>query len=107
MVGAESICTGSMISPSLSALMTQEINPIIKIWLGFGEDEDPAKCTILFIMEIACTPLPGVLIVDRISSAVLRGVFHEGRLIDRSVRNQEQEGNRDTRVRQVRVVSTT
>ena len=51
-VGAESICTGSMISPSLSALMTQEINPIIKIWLGFGEDEDPAKCTILFIMEI-------------------------------------------------------
>ena len=37
--------------------------------------------------------------VDRISSAVLRGVSHEGRLIGRGVRNQEQEGNRDTRVR--------
>ena len=29
--------------------------------------------------------------VDRISSAVLRGVSHEGRLIDRGARNQEQE----------------
>ena len=41
--------------------------------------------------------------VDRISSAVLRGVSHEGRLIDRDACNQEQEGNRDTRVRQVRL----
>ena len=55
MVGAESICTGSMISPSLSALMTQEIDPIVKIWLGFGEDEEPAKCTILFVMKTART----------------------------------------------------
>ena len=37
--------------------------------------------------------------VDRISLAVLRGVSHEGRLIGRDVCNQEQEGNRDTRVR--------
>ena len=34
--------------------------------------------------------------VDRISSAVLRGVFHEGRLVGRDVCNREQEGNRDT-----------
>jgi len=44
--------------------------------------------------------------VDRISS-VLRGVSHEGRLIGRDACNQEQEGNRDTRVRQVWAVSTT
>ena len=35
-------------------------------------------------------------VVDRISSAVLRGVSHEGRLIGREACNQEQEGNRDT-----------
>ena len=34
--------------------------------------------------------------VDRISSAVLRGVSHEGRLIGREACNQEEEGNRDT-----------
>ena len=34
--------------------------------------------------------------VDRISSAVLRGVSHEGRLIGRGACNQEQEGNKDT-----------
>ena len=45
--------------------------------------------------------------VDRISSAVLRGVSHEGRLIDRGARDQEQEGNRDTRVIQVHAVSMT
>ena len=45
--------------------------------------------------------------VDRISSAVLRGVSHEGRLIGRDACNREQEGNRDTRVRQVHAVSTT
>ena len=43
--------------------------------------------------------------VDRISSAVLWGVSHEGRLIDREACDQEQEGNRDTRVRQVQAVS--
>ena len=45
--------------------------------------------------------------IDRISSAVLREVFHEGRLINRGARNQEQEGNRDTRVRHVRAVCMT
>ena len=34
--------------------------------------------------------------VDRISSAVFRGVSHEGRLIGRDACNQEQEGHRDT-----------
>ena len=71
MVGIESIYTGSMISPSSSALMTQEIDLIIKIWSGFGEDEEPAKCTILFVMEIAHTPLPGMPTIDRILSVVL------------------------------------
>ena len=39
--------------------------------------------------------------IDRISSVVLRGVSHEGGLISRAACNREQEGNRDTRVRQV------
>ena len=106
-VGAESICTGLMISLSPSALMTQEIDPTIKTWPGFGEEEEPKKCTILFVMETSRTPLPGAPTVDKRCSAVLRGVSHEGRLIDGGARNQEQEGNRDTRVRQVRVVCTT
>jgi len=45
--------------------------------------------------------------VDRISSTVLRGVSHEGRLIGRETCDQEQEGNRDIRVRQVQAVSMT
>ena len=55
-VGAESICTGSMISLSPSALMTQEIDPTVKICPDFGEDEEPKKCIILFVMETARTP---------------------------------------------------
>ena len=43
--------------------------------------------------------------VDRISSAVFQGVSHEGRLIGRDACNREQEGNRDTRVRQVQAIS--
>ena len=107
MVGVESIYTGLMISPSPSALMTQEIDLTVKIWLGFGEDEEPEKCTMLFVMERGRTPLPGGPTVDRISSAVLREVSHEGRLIGGGACNQEQEDNRDIRVRQVRAVSTT
>jgi len=53
-----------------------------------------------FLMFATCT------IVDIISSAVLRGISHEGRLIGRDARNLEQEVKRDTRVRQVRAVST-
>ena len=79
--------------------MTQEINLTVKIWLGCGKDKEPAKHTILFDMEIARTPLPGVSTVDRISSVVFRGVSHEGRLIGRYECNREQEGNRDIRVR--------
>ena len=45
--------------------------------------------------------------VDRISSAVLRGVSHEGRLLGREACDQEQEGNRDTQVRQVQAVYMT
>ena len=91
MVSAELICTGSMISLSRSASMTQEIDPTIKIWLGFGEDEELEKCTILFIMETARTPLPGAPTVDKISSAILRGVSHEGRLIGRGARNNNKK----------------
>ena len=107
MIGVESICTGSMSSPTPSALMIHEIDPTVKIWLGYGRDKEPTERTILFDIEIARTPLPGVPTVDRISSVVLRGVTHEGRLIGRDACNREQEGNRDTRVRQVWAISTT
>ena len=36
------------------------------------------------------------MVVNRISSVVLRGVSHEGRLIGRDACNREQESNRDT-----------
>ena len=42
-------------------------------------------------------PLPGVPTVDKRCSTVLRGVFHEGRLIGGGARNQETDG--DTRRR--------
>ena len=106
-VDAVLICTNSMSSPTLSVLMIQEINPTVKIWLGYGRDKEPTKRTILFDMETTRTPLSGAPTVDRISSAILRGVSHEGRLIGRNTCNREQEGNRDTRVRQVRAISTT
>ena len=79
--------------------MTQEINLTVKIWSGFGEDEEPIKHTILFIIEIARMALPGMPTINKRYSAVLQGVSHEGRLIGREAYNQEQEGNRDTRVR--------
>ena len=73
---------------SLKYLLSNGRRALLKgIRLGgsatFGEDEEPAKRTrtILFVIEIARIPLPGAPIVDRISSAVLRGVSHEGRLI--------------------------
>ena len=43
MIGVESICTGSMSSPTLSALMIHEIDLTVKIWLGYGRDEEPTK----------------------------------------------------------------
>ena len=107
MIGAESICTGLMSSPTPSALLIHEIDPTVKIWLGYGRDEELAKCTILFDMETARIPLPGTPTVDRISSAVLRGVSHEGRLVGRDACSREQEGNRGTRVKLVRAVSAT
>ena len=60
-----------------------------------------SRSAILFTIGLAHRPLPGMSTVDRISSAVLRGVSHEGRLIGREACNPEQEGNRGTRVRQV------
>ena len=106
-VGAERICTGSRSSPTPSALMSHVMDPTVKIWPGCGRDEEPAEKTILFDKETARTPLPGAPTVDRISSAVLRGVSHEGRLIGTGACNQEQEGNRGTRVRQVQAVNMT
>ena len=102
MVGAVLVCTSSMSSPTLSALMIHEIDPTVKIWPGYGRDEEPTERTILFDIETARTPLPSTPTIDRISLAVLRGVSHEGRLIGRGACNQEQEGDRDTRVSQVR-----
>ena len=71
MIGAVLICTDSMSSLTPSALMIHEIDPTMKIWPGYGRDEEPAKHTILFDMETARTPLPGVPTVDKISSVVL------------------------------------
>ncbi|XP_066379116.1 glucan endo-1,3-beta-glucosidase 11-like [Miscanthus floridulus] len=51
--------------------------------------------------------LGGGVRVDRISSAVHQGAPRDGRLISRGACNQEQEGNRDTRVIQVQAVGTT
>ena len=76
-----------MSSLTLSALMIHEIDPIVKIWLGCGRDEEPTKHTILFDIEMACTPLPDASTVDTISSVVLRGVSHDGRLIGRDACN--------------------
>ena len=95
-VGAERICTGSSSSPTPSALMTHVMDPTVKIWPGYGRNEEPAGKAILFDKETARTPLPGMPTVDRILSAVHRGVSRDGRLIGRGVCNQEQEGNRDT-----------
>ena len=89
MAGAEPICSGSRSSPTPSALMIHEIDPTVKIWLGYGRDEEPTEKVILFDKETARTPLPGALTVDRISSAVLRGVSYEGRLISREACDQE------------------
>ena len=83
MIGTEMICTSSRSSPTPSALMIQEIDPTVKIWPGYGRDEEHAEKTILFDKETACTPLHGAPTVDKISSAVLRGVSHEGKLIGR------------------------
>ena len=79
--------------------MIHLIDPTVNIWPGYGRDEEPAERTILFDIETARTPLPGVPTIDRISLAVLRGVSHEGRLIGREACDQEQEGSRDTGVR--------
>ena len=100
-VSAERICTDSRSSPTPSVLMTHVMDPTVKIWPGYGRNEEPTEKAILFDKETARTPLPSAPTVDRISSAVLRGVSHEGRLIDKGARDQEQEGNRDTRVIQV------
>ena len=105
MISAELICASSRSSLTPLTLMIHEIDLTVKIWSGCGRDEELAEKANLFDREIARNPLPGTPTVDRISSAVLRGVSHEGRLIDRDACNREQEGNRDTRVRQVRAVS--
>ena len=75
--------------------MTHKMDPTVKIWPSYGRDKEPVEKTILFDREIARNPLPSVPTVDRISSVVLRGVSHEGRLIGREACDQEQEGNRD------------
>ena len=83
MIRAESICTSSRSSLTPSALMIHEIDPTMKIWPGCERDEEPMDKAILFDKETACTPLLGEPTIDRISSIVLRGVSHEGRLIGR------------------------
>ena len=83
MVGAESICTYSRSPSTPSALMIHKIDPTVNIWSGYGRDEEPTDKAILFDKETACTPLPGTPTIDKISSTVVQGVSHEGRLIGR------------------------
>ena len=51
MIGIESICTDSMSSPTLSALMIHEIDPTMKILLGYGGTKSLRKKIILFDKE--------------------------------------------------------
>ena len=81
------IYTTSMCAPTLSALMTHEMDPTMKIWPGYGRDEEPTEKAILFDKETACTPLPGMPTIDRICSAVHRGVSHNGRFVGGGARN--------------------
>ena len=81
MISAEPICLGSRSSPTPSVLMTYDMDPTVKIWPGYGRGEEPAEKAILFDKEIAHKPLPSAPTVNRISSVVLQGVSHEGRLI--------------------------
>ena len=71
MIGAALIYTVSMSSLTPSALMTHEMDPTVKIWPGYGRDEEPVKKAILFNKEIARTPLSSAPTVDRILSVVL------------------------------------
>ena len=71
MIGAVLICTGSMSSLTPSALMIHEIDPTVKIWLGYGRDEELAKKAILFDKETTRNPLPSTPTIDRISSVIL------------------------------------
>ena len=88
-IDTELICTSSRSSLTLSALMIHKIDLTVKIWSGYGRDEEPAEKAILFDKETTHTPLPGAPTINRISSAVLRGVSHEGRLISREACDQE------------------
>ena len=97
MIGAELICTGSTSSLTPSALMTHEMDPTMKICPGCGRDEEPTEKVILFDKKTARKPLPGAPTVDRISSAVHRGISHDGRFVGGDARNQEPDG--DTRRR--------
>ena len=55
MIGTESSYTGLRSSPTPSALIIQEIDPTVKIWLGYGRDEEPVQKAILFDKETART----------------------------------------------------
>jgi hypothetical protein len=52
MTGAGLSCIISTISPSLLALMTQEMDPTVKDWLGLGANGELGKHIIWFAMRI-------------------------------------------------------
>ena len=54
-IGVALIYTGSMSSPTPLALMIHEIDPTMKIWLGYGRDDEPTEKAILFDKETTCT----------------------------------------------------
>ena len=73
MAGVEPIYPGSRSSPTPSVLMTHKMDLTMKIWPGYGRDEETMEKAILFDKETIRTPLPGTPTVDRISSVVLQG----------------------------------
>ena len=73
--------------------MIHEINPTVKIWPGYGRDEEPTEKAILFDKETTHKPLPSVPTVDRISSTVHQGVSYDGRFVSGGARNQEPDGD--------------
>ena len=98
---------GELEEQGLTSLDPGEVKPLLT-WPALGHPLlEPCP---LMVVGSATSGISSMTLcgnVDRISSAVLRGVSHEGRLIGRGAYNQEQEGNRDTRVRQVRAISAT
>jgi len=69
--------------------MIHEIDPTVKIWLGYGRDKEPTEKAFLFDKETTRNPLPSVLILSLSA--------RDGRFASGGASNQEPDG--DTRRR--------